>query len=171
MNTTTTDTTTKTVPTIEATILGSVLTLTFSNGAVITLDADDPVYDKVRKQALMHGFKQKLVDAGAMARNLETGRSATVADKYEAVREVFMRLVDGAWNKPKTEGGGSGTLLARARAVLYPLRDIKVYLSDKTDEQKAALKKNAKVAAAMLALKPEPDTAGIDTEAMLGELE
>lgn len=165
------DTTTMKVPTIAATIEGNVLTLTFSNGRTLTVDRAR-VADDIRHQAMMHGFKQKLVDAAAIARNPDTGRSATVDDKFNAVNEVYQRLLAGHWNKPAGEASsGAGTILARALKVLYPAKDIVAYLANKTPDQKKALRGVPAVAAAIAALKPEPDSSGVDTDALLGELD
>ena len=165
------DTTTTKTPTIAATIEGNVLTLAFSNGRALVFNAADAA-EALRQQAMMHGFKQKLVDAAAIARNPDTGRSATVTDKFLAVEDVAKRLLAGHWNKPAGEASsGAGTILVRALKVLYPTKDIVAYLADKTPEQKKALRGVPAVAAAIAALKPEPDSSGVDTEALLGELD
>lgn len=162
--------TTKAAPTIEATIVGNVLTLAFSNGEALSIDATT-LHDDIAQHALMHGLKQKLVDAAAISRNPETGRSATVADKFAAVQEVYERLRSGEWNKTR-EGGNAGGLLLRA-LMQFQGKDretVMAWLATKTDEQKAALRKNPKIAAIIATLKPEPKTDGIDTDALLEEL-
>ena len=60
------------------------LTLTFADQTTSTLSTRD-LSPEILSQALMHGLKQKLVDAAAIARNVDTGASATTADKKEAV--------------------------------------------------------------------------------------
>ena len=165
------DTTNAKVPTIAVIIREDAMTLDFSNGQKILVFASELTPD-LRQQAMMHGFKQKLVDAAAIARNPDTGRSATVDDKFNAVNEVYQRLLAGHWNKPAGEASsGAGGLLARALKVLYPTKDIVAYLADKTPEQKKALRGVPAVAAAIAALKPEPDSSGVDTDALLGELD
>jgi hypothetical protein len=177
------NTTTKTPATIEAEIMfddaanplnpNNTLRLTFVHGRVLSVRVGD-LTPTVIAQALMHGLKQKHVDAGAIARNPETGRSATVEDKYQAVLEVYERLTTGGgWNKGRAEGSGaSGGLLLRA-LMQHTGKDrdaIKAFLNAKTDAECAALRKNPKIAAIIATLKPEakPD-ASIDTDAMLDE--
>lgn len=147
------------------------LALTFANGQGLVLQVGD-LSPAIIGQAVMHGLKQKLVDAAAIARNPDTGRSATVNDKYEAVKAVYDRLLAGQWNAIRTgEGGGNGGLLFRALVKMYDGRktpaDIREFLEGKTDAEKAALRKNPKVAAIIETLRAAPDT---DTDAMLDEL-
>ncbi len=163
-------TTNKTTPAISAIIAGNVLRLDFSNGETLSVDAGT-LSDDIVRQGLMHGLKQKLVDAAAIVRNPDTGRSATVADKFDAVKEVYDRLLAGEWNKTR-EGGPTGGLLLRA-LMTFQGKDretVKAWLDTKTDDQKAALRKNPKIAAIIATLKPEPKTEGIDTDALLDEL-
>lgn len=177
------NTTTKTPSTIEAAIglndatqpldPNHTLQLTFSNGRRLNVRVGD-LPPTILTQALMHGLKQKLVDAAAIARNPDTGRSATVDDKFAAVDEVLQRLLSGTWNKGREGGSGaSGGLLLRALMQHTGKgRDtIKAFLDGKTDAECAALRKNPKIAAIILTLKPEGKSdASIDTDAMLGEL-
>lgn len=172
MNTTTNDV--KRVPAISATIEGARLILEFSNGEGIDLNAVNLVGD-IRDYAMMHGLKQKLVDAAAISRNPETGRAATIADKYEAVKAVYERLIAGEWNATREGGGTTGGLLLQALCRLYgdktpeQLRD---YLAGKTDAEKAALRKNPKVASVIDTIRAESGkAAGIDTDELLDELD
>lgn len=139
---------TKKVPTIQATIDGTKLTLTFANGATLNIDAS-LVSDDIQRHAVMHGLKQKLVDAAAISRNTETGRPASVSDKYEAVKTVYDRLLRGEWNATR-EGGGTGGMLLQALCHIHADRktpeQIRAWLEGKTDQEKAALRKNPKVA-------------------------
>lgn len=139
---------TKKQPAISATIDGTKMTLTFSNGATLNLDATH-LHDDIRQHAIMHGLKQKLVDAAAISRNTETGRPASVNDKYEAVKTVYDRLLSGAWNAIR-EGGGTGGLLLQALCHIHADRktpeQIREWLETKTDAEKTALRKNPKVA-------------------------
>lgn len=163
---------TKTPATIEAAIADTILTLQFSNGKHLTIDALD-LTDAMRTTGLMHGLKQKLVDAAAIARNTETGRSATVADKFAAVEAVYLRLLNGDWNAPRGEGT-SGGLLLRALCQIHDGRktreQLTAYLATKTDEEKAALRRVPSIAAVIATLRPEPKTDGIDTAVLEAEL-
>lgn len=146
------------VPTIAAAIAGTELTLDFANGQKLAIDART-LTDDIRTQALMHGLKQKLVDAAAISRNPDTGKAATVDDKYKAVREVYDRLLGGEWNKNREGGTVAGGYLYRALVRLYDGKKtpevLKAYLEKRTDAEKAELRKNPKVAELIEALKQE----------------
>ena len=166
---------TKRNATITAAINGNTLTLTFANGETLTMRAD-ALNSDVQQYAMMHGLKQKLVDAAAISRNPETGRAATVEDKYQAVNVVYNRLLSGQWNATREGGGNAGGLLAQALTRMYAGRktaeDIKAFLAEKTDAEKTALRKNPRVAAIIEEIRAEQGkAANIDTDELLGELE
>ena len=166
---------TKRNATITAAINGNTLTLTFANGETLTMRAD-ALNSNVQQYAMMHGLKQKLVDAAAISRNPETGRAATVEDKYQAVNAVYNRLLSGQWNATREGGGNVGGLLAQALTRMYAGRktaeDIKAFLAEKTDAEKTALRKNPRVAAIIEDIRAEQGkAANIDTDELLGELE
>lgn len=162
------------VPAVSAESFESMLTLTFQDGRVIELDAAG-LNDEIRHQALMHGLKQKLLDAAAIARNTITGASASLDDKFDAVKEVYDRITGEAptWNKPRGEGGGAiGGLLKRALMQLTgkTAAEVEEFLEGKSKEEKAALRKNPKVAAIILELQTAGADDEIDTDALLDEL-
>lgn len=154
----------------------SSLTLAFSHGESLTIRAAD-LSQTIIAQAIMHGLKPKLVDAAAISRNTETGRAASVADKFEAVKEVYDRLLSGEWNKRRDGGAGaSGGLLFRALCRMYDGKktadDIKAFLEAKTDAEKAALRKNSKVAAIIEEIRAESAKGdGATGEDLLADLE
>lgn len=161
---------------INADIFGSVLTLTFADGNEIVVDVSK-LSDDIRAAAIMHGVKQKLVDAAAIARNVDTGTSATVTDKYNAVKKVADRIMsaDGKWNEGRgaaTTPGASGAILVRALMKMTGKDEtyVKDFLSAKTKEERAALKRNPKVLEIMAELQAATVTNGINTDALLGEL-
>lgn len=135
--------------------------------------------DAMLEQAALHGLKQKIVDAAALSRNPDTGRSATAADKYNAMREVLDRIMAGEWNKARGDGSGTGAggLLFAALCRIYANKaaaEIRTFLDGKTAAEQAALRKNPKVAAVIETIKAErakdaPD--GGDTDDMLAELD
>ena len=126
------------------------LTLTFADQTTAELSTQD-LSPEILSQALLHGLKQKLVDAAAIARNIDTGASATTADKKEAVMEIHARLLEGAWNKGRAAGDGTngkGSILLLALQRLQPKRDaaeLAEWLKARTDAERAALAKNAKI--------------------------
>lgn len=164
------------IPTIETTISGVILGMAFDNGQTLSLSAGQ-LTEEIRNAALMHGLKQKLVDAAAISRNPDTGRSATTEDKYSAVREVYDRLLSGQWNKQREggSGGNSGGLLFRALSRLYAAKtpeQIREFLEAKSDAEKATLRKLPAVAAIIEQLKAESvKTDGIDGAALLAGLD
>ena len=174
MTTTTTTTTndTKRVPAITAEIDGTELVFTGDNGDRITVNAMT-LNEGIRLAAMMHGLKQKIGDAAAISRNTETGRSATTGDKFDAMREVFERLIAGQWNKTREggEGGGAGGLLFKAlckvKADKTPA-EVRAYLEARTKEEQAALRKVPAIAAAIEEIKAaQAKDGGIDGEALL----
>jgi hypothetical protein len=152
-----------------------ILTLNFSHGQSIIVNTMDLCADVIG-QALMHGLKQKLVDAAAISRDPTNGRAATVETKYQAVNEVAHRLlIECEWNK-KREGGATGGLLKRALIKLYDGRkteeQIDKYLAGLTDKDKAALRKNPKVAPIIDELRAaDAKDSGEDLPDLLAELE
>lgn len=159
-------------PAIETTITTAGLVLTFSDGRTLDLDPTKLSAD-ITAAAIMHGLKQKLVDAAAISRDPSTGRAATIETKYNAVREVYDRLLAGQWNKNREAGsGGAGGLLFRALVSLYPTKtpeQLREYLDGKTPAEQAALRKNPKIADAIATLRATSD--GSDSDGLLAELE
>lgn len=151
-----------------------VLRLTYADGDTLRL-ALRQLPDAILSAAVWHGLKQKLVDAAAISRDPETGRAATLDTKKRAVAEVHERLLAGQWNKVR-EGVATGGLLLSALIRMYDGRktreELEVYLSGKTDAEKAALRVNPKVAAIIEAIKAERAiTSGTDSNALLAELD
>lgn len=109
-------------------------------------------------QAALHGLSQKIGDAAAIERNPDTGRSATAADKYAAMHEVWQRLMAGEWNK-RAEGGTAtkGGYLFRALCIVYEgsrtPEQITAWLATKTAKEQAALRGAARIAAVIEELK------------------
>lgn len=155
-------------------IFNTTLTITFSDGRDIAIDAST-LAPHIREQAMLHGLKQKLVDAAAIARNTETGLSASIDDKFSAVQEVAVRIsraTNPTWNKEregeKKETGN--TLLVRALMQMTGKDRSYVddFLTSKTKEQRAALKSNPRVVAIIAELQRAQST--VDTDELLGEL-
>ena len=178
---------TKRIPAIEAetnittntdncqTVLNGQLLLIFANGERLGLRMAQLTQD-VLQMAVLHGLKQKLVDAAAISRNPETGRPATVEDKYQAVKTVYDRLLAGQWNATREGGGATGGLLLQALCRMYAGRktpdELKVFLAEKTDAEKMALRKNPRVAQIIDDIRAEQGkAANIDTNELLDELE
>lgn len=160
---------------ISAMIDNNTLTLTFANGETLIMRGN-ALNSDVQQYAMMHGLKQKLVDAAAISRNPETGRAASIEDKFQAVKTVFDRLLAGQWNATREGGGATGGLLLQALCRMYAGRktadELKAFLADKTDAEKTALRKNPRVAQIIEDIRAEQGkAANIDTDELLGELE
>jgi hypothetical protein len=153
------------------------LTLTFSNGRDIVVNAND-LRPEIRDMALMAGLKAKLIDAAAMSRNPENGASASVEDKYNAVKRVADRLLspEGQWNEGRSASGeattGANNILLRAimRMTGKDETYCRDFLSAKTKEQRAALRKNPRVLAIIAELQAATVVGGINTDSLLAEL-
>ena len=75
---------------IETTINGSNLILNFANGKALAVSVGQ-LSQEIAHAAILHGLKQKLCDAGAIARDPETGRITGDA-MGEFLQELFARL-------------------------------------------------------------------------------
>ena len=151
------------------------LHLKFANGKELAITASQ-LTNNVMEYAIFHGLKQKLVDAAAISRNPETGRAASVEDKYQAVKTVYDRLLAGQWNAAREGGGATGGLLLQALCRMYTGRktadELKAFLADKSDAEKTALRKNPRIASIIEEIRAETGkAANIDTDGLLGELD
>ena len=175
--TTTTTTTTTTKKDIEATVTDDgALLLEFRHGETLRIHPES-LAPEIQRAAMLHGLKQKLVDAAAISRDTATGRAATIATKFSAVKEIFDRITHAttpSWNKSRAGGGGGqGGLLARAiaRFKSVPVEAAKAYLDRLTDAQKQALRVDPRIATIINELRAESaKPAGIDADALLDGL-
>lgn len=159
----------------ECTIDGApvAMRITFADGEVSIVT--DHELAPVARACMWHGAKQKLVDATAIGRNPETGRSATVADKRAALLDVLANLTAGEWFKQR-DGAPSGGLLLRALCVVYEGKktreELVEYLAGKSLAEQAALRKVPRIADAIAEIHAASAKAGgIDGEALLDELD
>jgi len=144
MNATTTRT-----PAVTTDIFGTTLTLNFANGKELQIDTTT-LHAEIVQQAILHGLKQKLVDAAAIARDTTTGKTATIEDKFQAVKTVFDRLTSAtpSWNAVREgEAKQQGGLFVRALMELTnkSREEVQASIESYTKEQVAALKKNPRV--------------------------
>jgi len=148
--------------------------ITCINGESVEVKTGD-LSQEIQYEALVHGLSQKLGDATAIGRDPDTGRSATVADKWSALIEVYSRLLGGEWNAIREGGGNAGGLLYRALLRYYGEKktpeQVREWLAGKSDAEKAALRKNPKIAAIILEIQAENVDPEIDTDEMLDELD
>lgn len=173
---------------LERNVKARSITVTVAGFAPLSFSLTKFVYDadwsayggeapEILIHAALHGIGQKLVDAAAKPRDTGNGAPATPAEKYEAIRAVYDRLLAGEWNAPAGSGGGNeGGLLAQALVRLYPTKtreQINAYLAGKSDKEKAALRADPNVApiiAEIRAAAGKVKGAGVDTASLLDEL-
>lgn len=159
-------------------IFGTTVTVTFANGKDLAIDTAK-LTPEIQRAAMLHGIKQKLVDAAAIARNLDTGASASIDDKYAAVAEIHARLTgpNPSWNKArepkatkvsKTDNGLLKEALMRMTG--KNVEEIDAFLSLKSKAEREALKRNPRVLQIIAELQAATVTNGVDTDALLGEL-
>jgi hypothetical protein len=115
----------------------------------------------------LHGAEQKLGD--------EIAGLDDIDDAVIAVDELIDRLSKGEWNVAREGNGLAGTsVLARALVehTGKTMEQIKLFLKDKTQAQKIALRNNPKIKPIIDKIEAEKaaKTGGVDTEALLGEL-
>ena len=163
----------KKTPTVSADVSGTSLVLTFASGETLTVD-HTKLSGAIVDAAILHGLKQKLVDAAAISRNPDTGASATAQDKFDAVKEVYDRITspDGTWNKIRGDGTGTGQgtgLLVRALMALFGKNeeDTRALLEACSDDEVKALRGSPKVAAKIAEFKAA--TSKVDTNALLAK--
>ena len=149
----------------------------FANDSQITVTAGAFPH-AIWEHAKWHGIKQKLMDAAALSRNPETGRSATIGDKYDAMKTVFDRMsIDGQWNAVTRGPSGpkiDGTLLM-ALVRLYPAKSpaaLREYLGGKSTAEQTAMRGNPKIAPMIAIIVAEmAAAANTDFDAQLAGLE
>lgn len=151
---------------ITAKIENGILNITFSNGKLIVVKPSQ-FQPEIQDMAMLHGFKQKLVDAAAMS------SGATIEEKYEAVADVFDRLTSGEWNKRRESGEPRGGLLFNALCRAYPARkpeEIREFLSKKSRTEQNAMLNNSRLRPHVDAIRAEM-AKNIESDNLLDELE
>lgn len=146
--------------------------LTFSNGKVLEFVDCRELGEDVVLNALTWGIREKLTNAAALERNTETGRAATVEEKFSAVERVHEMLGRGLWTE-REAGGGQGSLLLRALMQAHPAKTKEVlvtWLEGKTKAQQNALMLAEPYAGIIAAIRAKA-AASIDAGDMLDELE
>lgn len=122
---------------------GDTVTINFAGDAEPVEVTIGALPEAMVRELVLHGLKQKLVDAAAISRDPVTGASASIADKRTAVSDVARRLIEGNWTKPKGEPATpKGGLLFAAMKRTYPEREddeIRTFLTARTAKQRSAM--------------------------------
>lgn len=130
---------------------------------------------EVRQRAILHGMTQRISDAAAIARDPDTGESASAQDKFDAMKRLVAHYESGTseWSRRPVAGEGqSGGLLFKALCILSAEtktpEEIKAWMATKTRTQLAKLRTTGKVAEVIESLRPV--SLAVDTDALLDEL-
>lgn len=113
-----------------------------------------PVWEELNKlhpvaaQAMMHGYKQKISDAGAMSRDTETGKADPMARVAKMRRMADTLAGDTAtgrapqWELDRQGGGAGPGLLARAiaEAIGKDIDTVREWLKGKSTAERTALR-------------------------------
>jgi hypothetical protein len=141
-------------------------------------------HDENRARAMRHGFIQRIVDAGAIGRDPNTGLSAPPEVRAAAMRAVSDHYNSGAegWSPKRAEGAGSkggldGLLLAAVGEAIGKERVDVITLVNSGAATKgmkpgaylAALATSARVSPIVTRMRAE--ASGVDADDLLGELE
>lgn len=143
----------------------------------------DKVSVACRARAEVHGWTQRLVDAAAMSRDEVTGKPASPAEKFEAIKELAEYYMGGAeeWARRSAGGGGAQSItlqaIARVKGITYQQaeefvgRYATAHYKGDTKAALAFLRTGAQVGAMILALRAEKQPAPVvDADKALGEL-
>lgn len=123
-----------------------------------------------------HGYAQKLGDTVAGLKD-EHGAAASEEDMQLEVEGLAERLAKGEWNSVREGGGFAGlSILAKALVEAYPTKskdEIKSFLTERSVEEKRALRKSAKLSPIITRMEAERDAKAnkVDTGSLLGALE
>jgi len=137
----------------------------------------DSVHPNNQAYAMLHGFKQRLIDAAALSRDPKSGRSATPAEKFDAIEQLVEHYHSGSeeWNVRVASGertDGELAMLVRAVCEAKPqatAEKVREWLKSKSKAERAAIAQGATIKPIMDRIRAE-NAAPVDAEAMLDEL-
>lgn len=134
------------------------------------------VHPAMIEQAARHGFKQRISDGAAMARDQKTGLPATEAEKFDAMQRLADHYQSGAeqWGLVATQGARGGFLFEALRE-LYPEHtpeQVREYLDGLSRKEQDALREDESVEPIIARMKRErmADQPKVDTKALLAKL-
>lgn len=139
----------------------------------------DVLNQDIIEQAIYHGLKQKIVDAAALSRNPETGKSATPEEKFAAMQAVAERLMGmsgpAEWNARAESDGTPEGLLARAlmKVTGQDADTVSKFLKALDKKAQAALRADPDIAPVIAEMKAAADASrgrGVDTAGLLAAL-
>lgn len=135
------------------------VTINFTDGTPLTVNLSD-LPDEMLTHLALHGLSQKLGDSYSGEQDVAAARALATA--------VFDRLKEGNW-KAVREGGGGGRISDLAQALAnvtgQSLEDCVTKLADMEKDQKAGLRKHAKIKAELAKIAAERAQAAADKAA------
>lgn len=127
--------------------------------------------DAIRMQAMVHGIKQKIGDAGAVTAG-DNGK-VDPNEKLRRVMDMAERIGRGVWNERSVGGTSDDHVLIRALLIAYPAKTrdtIAAYVDGlKPAEKRALLAPQSPIAAQVQSVRSELAT-GVDADSILGKL-
>ena len=171
----------------------SIISTAFDAGTItITVEGFVPLTvalldlpEDIATRAMAHGIIQKVSDAAAIKRDeLPDDPAKAAAMKYDAMKEVFSRIVSGDWNAKRGDGGSapSGLIFralleytnaARKTAKKPPVEEatLRAYYDCKTRAEQLAFRNVPAIAAIIERMKSERGGASkIDANALIEDL-
>lgn len=171
----------------------SIISSSFEAGMVtITVEGFDPLTinlvnlpEDIASRAMAHGIIQKVSDAAAIKRDeLPDDSAKAAAMKYDAMREVFSRIVSGDWNAKRGDGGSapSGLIFralleytnaTRATAKKPPIEEgtLRAYYDGKTRAEQLAFRNVPAIATIIDRIKSERGgVSKVDANALIDDL-
>lgn len=171
----------------------SIISSSFDNGMVtITVEGFDPLTinlvnlpEDIATRAMAHGIIQKVSDAAAIKRDeLPNDPAKAAAMKYDAMREVFSRVITGEWNARRGDGGSASSGLifralleytndTRKAAKKPPVEEatLRTYYDGKTRAEQLAFRNVPAIAAIIERIKSERGGATkVDADALIDDL-
>ena len=106
---------------VTCTTVGETLAIHVKGIGDVEFDAGQ-AHASNRAYAMMHGFKQRIVDAAALSRDPDTGQPATPLQKFEAIQAMVQHYHTGTadWGTRTAAGPReTGGLTLRAIAAVY----------------------------------------------------
>jgi len=138
--------------------------LDFRNGKTISFALPEVIV----LRAAAHGALQKLGDEAASFKD-------SLDDAFVRVEAMASRILEGSWNMERTSDSIAGQSLLVQALMEYrgkTAQEVKDFLSNKSKDEKLALKLNPKIAPIIARLEEARNTKaveGIDSESLLDE--
>lgn len=171
----------------------SIISTAFDAGTItITVEGFDPLTvalldlpEDIATRAMAHGIIQKVSDAAAIKRDeLPDDPAKAAAMKYDAMKEVFSRIVSGDWNAKRGDGNSqpSGLIFralleytnaARKTAKKPPVEEatLREYYDSKTRAEQLAFRNVPAIAAIIERMKSERGgVSKVDASALIDDL-